>query len=97
LPYSCTYFQIFLDKDLSISLFLAFNTKGREINRPKQKDRTTTLFSENFLQKLHLQKTLLTPVGGLRLPKVLKNTTNMFPKYNICTRTFGHGMKLYII
>jgi hypothetical protein len=36
-------------------------------------------------------------VGGLRLPKVLKNTTNIFSKYNICTRTFGHGMKLYII
>jgi hypothetical protein len=36
------------------------------------------------------------PVGGLRLPKVLKNTTNMFPKYNICTGTFGHGIKLYM-
>jgi hypothetical protein len=34
-------------------------------------------------------------VGGLRLPKVLKNTTNIFPKYNICTGTFGHEMKLY--
>jgi hypothetical protein len=30
-------------------LFLVLNTKGREINIPKQKDRTTTLFSENFL------------------------------------------------
>lgn len=29
-------------------------------------------------------------VGGLRLPKVLKNMTNMFPKYNICTGTFEH-------
>jgi hypothetical protein len=37
------------------------------------------------------------PVGGLRLLKVLKNTTNIFPKYNICTGTFGHGMKLYMI
>jgi hypothetical protein len=36
-------------------------------------------------------------VGGLHLPKVLKNTTNMFPKYNICTGTFEHGMKLYMI
>jgi hypothetical protein len=35
-------------------------------------------------------------VGGLRLPKVLKNMTNMFPKYNICIGTFGHGMKLYM-
>jgi hypothetical protein len=34
---------------------------------------------------------------GLRLPKVLKNTTNMFSKYNIYTGTFGHGMKLYMI
>jgi hypothetical protein len=34
---------------------------------------------------------------GLRLPKVLKNTTNMFSKYNIHTGTFGHGMKLYMI
>jgi hypothetical protein len=29
-------------------LFLALNAKGGEINRTKQKDRTTTLFSENF-------------------------------------------------
>jgi hypothetical protein len=35
---------------LSISLFLALNAKGGEINRPKQKDRTTTLFSKNFFQ-----------------------------------------------
>jgi hypothetical protein len=34
-------------------------------------------------------------VGSLRLPKVLKNTTNMFSKYNTCTGTFGLGMKLY--
>jgi hypothetical protein len=25
-------------------------------------------------------------VGGLRLPKVLKNTTNMFSKYNILSQ-----------
>jgi hypothetical protein len=36
-------------------------------------------------------------VGGLRLPKVLKNRTNMYPEYHICTGTFGHGMKLYMI
>jgi hypothetical protein len=36
-------------------------------------------------------------VGDLRLLKVLKNTINMFPKYNISTRTFGLGMKLYTI
>jgi hypothetical protein len=29
------------------------------------------------------QVTAIAVVGGLRLPKVLKNTTNMFPKYNI--------------
>jgi hypothetical protein len=39
---------------------LALNAKGGEINRPKQKYRTTTLFSENFLQKLAFAKTLLT-------------------------------------
>jgi hypothetical protein len=33
---------------LYISSFLALNAKGGEITRPKQKDRTTTLFSENF-------------------------------------------------
>jgi hypothetical protein len=27
-------------------------------------------------------------VGGLRLPKVLKNMTNMFFEYNILSRTF---------
>jgi hypothetical protein len=63
MPYSCIYFHIFLVKDLSISLFLALNPKGGEINRPKQKDRTTTLFSENFLQKIAFAKTLLTAKG----------------------------------
>jgi hypothetical protein len=43
-------------KGLLISLFLALNAKGGEINRPKQKDRTTILFSQNFLQKMLLQK-----------------------------------------
>jgi hypothetical protein len=64
LPYPCTYFHIFLVKDLSVSLFLALNAKGGEINRPKQKDRTTTLFSKNFLQKIAFAKTLLTAKGG---------------------------------
>jgi hypothetical protein len=36
-------------------------------------------------------------VGGLRLLKVLKNTTNMFSKYNTFTGTFDLGMKLYMI
>jgi hypothetical protein len=36
-------------------------------------------------------------VGGLRLLKVPKNTTNMFSKYNICTGTFRHVMKSHII
>jgi hypothetical protein len=36
-------------------------------------------------------------VGGLLLSKILKNMTNMFPKYKICTGTFGHGTKLYMI
>jgi hypothetical protein len=39
----------------------------------------------------------MTFVGGLRLPKVLKTRLTMFPKYNICTGTFGLGMKLYTI
>jgi transposase InsO family protein len=34
---------------------------------------------------------------GLRPPKVLKNTTNMFYKYNTVTGTFGLGKKLYTI
>jgi hypothetical protein len=33
-------------------------------------------------------------VGGLHLPKVLKNTTNMFSKYNTVTGTFGLEMKV---
>jgi hypothetical protein len=41
--------------------------------------------------------TKLEPVGGLRIPKVLKNTTNMFSNYNTFTGTFGLGMKLYTI
>jgi hypothetical protein len=36
-------------------------------------------------------------VGGLRLPKVLINMTNIFYKYNICTGTFRHRMELYMI
>jgi hypothetical protein len=36
-------------------------------------------------------------VGGLCLLNVLKNTTNMFSKYNTITGTFGLGMKLYTI
>jgi hypothetical protein len=36
-------------------------------------------------------------VGDLRLWKVLKNTTDMFSKYNTFTGTFGLGMKLYTI
>jgi hypothetical protein len=63
LPYSCIYFHIFIDKYLLISLFLALNAKWGEINKPKQKDRTTTLFSENFLQKFAFAITLLTTKG----------------------------------
>jgi hypothetical protein len=36
-------------------------------------------------------------VGGLHLPKVLKNTTNMFSKYKTFTGTFGLGMMMYTI
>jgi hypothetical protein len=36
-------------------------------------------------------------VRGLLLPKVLKNTTNMFSKYNTFIGTFGVRMKLYTI
>jgi hypothetical protein len=42
---------------------LALNAKEGEINRPKQKDRTNTLFSKNFLQKKSFAKTLLTAKG----------------------------------
>jgi hypothetical protein len=41
-------FMSFLLQGLYISLLLVFYANGWEINRPKQKDRTTTLFSENF-------------------------------------------------
>jgi hypothetical protein len=34
-----------------------------ETKRPKQKNRTTTLFSENFFQKFAFAKTLLTTQG----------------------------------
>jgi hypothetical protein len=54
-----------------ISLFLALNAKGGEINRPKQKDRTTTLFSENFLQNIAFAKTLLTTNGRTFLGELL--------------------------
>jgi hypothetical protein len=36
-------------------------------------------------------------VGGLHLPKVLKNTTNIFSKHNILTGTFGLGIEVYTI
>jgi hypothetical protein len=36
-------------------------------------------------------------VGGFHLSKVLKNTTNMFSKYNILIGTFGLEMKVYKI
>jgi hypothetical protein len=36
-------------------------------------------------------------VGDLHLPKVLKNTTNMFSKYDTSTGTFSLGIKLYTI
>jgi hypothetical protein len=52
---------------------------------------------ENGSWHTYAMHSVLPPVGGLRLPKVLKNTINMFPKYNICTGTFGLGMKLYTI
>ena len=44
---------------------MALNAKGGEINKPKQKDCTTTLFSENFcfLQKFAFAKTLLPAKG----------------------------------
>jgi hypothetical protein len=35
LPYSCTYFHIYIDNASSFSSFLALNAKGGEINRPK--------------------------------------------------------------
>jgi hypothetical protein len=41
---------------------LALNAKGGGINMPKQKDRTTNLFSKNFL-KIAFAKTLLTAKG----------------------------------
>jgi hypothetical protein len=44
---------------------LALNAKGGKINRPKQKDHTTTLFYENFFQieTIAFAKTLLTTKG----------------------------------
>jgi hypothetical protein len=36
-------------------------------------------------------------VRGLHLLKVLKNTTNMFSKYNTFAGSFDLGMKLYTI
>jgi hypothetical protein len=54
-------FIFFLGKGLYISLFLVLNAKGGEINRPKQNDRTTTLFSENFF--IAFAKTRLTTKG----------------------------------
>jgi hypothetical protein len=36
-------------------------------------------------------------VGGLRLPKVLKNMINNVPQVYICTGTFGIGMELSTI
>jgi hypothetical protein len=50
LLYSCIYIHI-LYKASKVSLFLALNAKGKEINRPKQKDRTTTLLSKNFSKR----------------------------------------------
>jgi hypothetical protein len=47
--------------------------------------------------RIMIQKFEMSIVGGLRLPKVLKNTTNMFSKYNAFTGTFGLRMKLYTI
>jgi hypothetical protein len=47
-------------------LFLALNAKGGEINRPKQKDRTTTPVFENFffqIRTIAFAKTLLTANG----------------------------------
>jgi hypothetical protein len=48
-------------------LFLVLNAKEREINRPKQKDCTTIMFSKNFFkkwEKLRAKvKTLLTAKG----------------------------------
>jgi predicted permease len=45
---------------------------------------------------VEVKKTTVSVVG-LHLPKVLKNTANMFSKYNIYTGTFDLGMKLYTI
>jgi hypothetical protein len=45
---------------------LALNAKEGEINRPKQKDRTTTLFSENLffqIRTIAFAKTILTAKG----------------------------------
>jgi hypothetical protein len=57
------YLLSYLFKNLSISLFLALNAKGGEIYKPKQKDRTTTLFSKNFFLNFAFAKTLFTAKG----------------------------------
>jgi hypothetical protein len=70
---------------------LALNAKGGEINRPKQKDCTTTLFFGNFLIQIGtiaFAKNLLTAKG-----ENLSKLENAFGKYIIiplanCKRNF---------
>jgi hypothetical protein len=63
----------------------------------KRLSKEELLEAKHYARKLKYPKGALVFVGGLRLPKVLKNMSNMFSKYNICTGTFGHGMKTHII
>ena len=56
-------FISFLSEASSVLHFLRLMPIGERIIDPKQKDCTTTLFSENFLQKFEFAKTLLTAKG----------------------------------
>jgi hypothetical protein len=49
------------------------------------------------LISLFLLNLSMSNVGGLRLPKVLKNTTNMLSKYNIVIGTFDFEMKVCMV
>jgi hypothetical protein len=78
-----------------LSLTFAILAKGRCFFGPS----ASGLSSHHSLNSLS-QEQINTARGycwGLHLPKVLKNTTNMFSKYNILKGTFGLGMKVYTI
>jgi hypothetical protein len=59
-----THAFTFISFIIKTSQFLYFwSLMSGGINKPKQKDCTTTVFSENFFQKISFSKTLLTAKG----------------------------------